>query len=251
MITDKNDGVRRAIVVGASSGLGAGVAATLASMGWRVGIAARRGDALEAISARFEQGQVITAVIDVNRENAPERLRGLIERLGGVDLYFHASGMGKRNPGLEMGVELDTVTTNVVGFTRMVGAAFNYMAENGGGQIAVVSSVAGTKGLGFAPSYSASKAFDSCYVQALEQLAVMRSLPITFTDVRPGFVSTPLLSGSRYPMLMGCDYAVKCIVKAVLAGRHVAVVDWRWRLLVAVWRRVPRWLWRRLPMALK
>lgn len=238
---------KTAVVMGASSGLGAAVARLLAAQGWRVGIAARRAQALEQIKGEFAPGQIETEVIDVTDAGAPLRLGELIDRLGGIDLYFHASGVGWQNPQLDAAVELSTVETNVTGFTRMVTAAFNRMAASGRpGHIAVISSVAGTKGLGPAPSYSASKAFDSCYIQALEQLARTRRLPITFTDVRPGFVATPLLGGAPYPMLMDCDYAARRIVHAVLARRHVAVVDWRWRVLVAVWRRVPRWLWRRI-----
>ncbi len=237
-----------AVVMGASSGLGAAVARLLAARGWRVGIAARRADALERIKEEFAPGQIEAEVIDVNSTDAPLRLNALITRLGGgIDLYFHSSGVGKQNQRLDAEVELATVETNVTGFTRMVTAVFNRMASSGRpGHIAVISSVAGTKGLGAAPSYSASKAFDSCYIQALEHLARMRRLPISFTDVRPGFVATPLLNGAPYPMLMDCGHAARCIVRAVLARRHVAVVDWRWRVLVAVWRRVPRWLWRRL-----
>lgn len=241
---------KTAVVMGASSGLGAAVARLLAAQGWRVGIAARRAEALAQIKGEFAPGQIETEVIDVTDTCAPLRLGELIDRLGGVDLYFHASGVGRQNQQLDTAVELSTVETNVTGFTRMVTAAFNRMAASGHpGHIAVISSVAGTKGLGPAPSYSASKAFDSCYIQALEQLAHMRRLPITFTDVRPGFVATPLLGGVPYPMLMDCDYAARRIVRAVLARRHVAVVDWRWLALVAVWRHVPRWVWRRIRLS--
>ena len=239
-----------AVVMGASSGLGAAVARLLAARGWRVGIAARRAQALERVKSEFAPGQIEAEVIDVNDPSAPLRLNALIDRLGGIDLYFHSSGVGWQNQQLDAAVELSTVETNVAGFTRMVTAAFNRMAQDGRpGHIAVISSVAGTKGLGPAPAYSASKAFDSCYIQALEQLARMRRLPISFTDVRPGFVATPLLNGAPYPMLMDCGHAARCIVGAVLARRHVAVVDWRWSVLVALWRSMPRWLWRRLKIS--
>ena len=86
------------------------------------------------------------------------------------------------------------------------------------------------------------------YLQALEQQSAMRRLGITFTDVRPGFVDTALLGGDHYPMLMDCKTTAAAIVNAILAHKHVRVIDWRWRLLTALWRRVPRWLWRRLPV---
>ena len=123
------------------------------------------------------------------------------------------------------------------------------MAEHGGGHIAAISSIAGTKGLGAAPSYSATKAFQNTYIQSLEQQARMRGLKIRFTDLRPGFVSTPLLGDNpKYPMLLNPEKVAKEIVKAINNRRHVWVIDWRWRIVTALWRRIPRPLWRHLPV---
>ena len=152
-----------------------------------------------------------------------------------------------QNMELEPDIELKTVNTNALGFTRMIGAAYRYMAEHGGGHIAAISSIAGTKGLGAAPSYSATKAMQNTYLQALEQQAHMRNLNITFTDLRPGFVATPLLGDNpQYPMLLKTERVAKEIVTAIKHHRHVWVIDWRWRIATALWRRIPRCLWRHL-----
>ena len=233
--------MKKAIVIGASSGIGREVAILLRQHGWTVGVAARRLDRL----ADFD----VAAQIDITADDAPERLSALIERLGGMDLYFHASGVGRQNRELHEDIELQTVNTNGVGFVRMVGVAWRYMADHGGGHIAVISSIAGTKGLGPAPSYSATKALQNTYIQALEQLSNSRHLGICFTDLRPGFVDTDLLSGThRYPLLMDKQDVARSIVRAVERRRHVQVIDLRWRLVTALWRRIPRWLWRRLPL---
>ena len=134
----------------------------------------------------------------------------------------------------------------------MIDAAFGYMVKHGGGHIAAITSVAGTKGLGMAPSYSATKAFQNTYLQALEQLANMRKLHISFTDIRPGFVATALLDDEHnYPMLMNVQTTARLIMKAVKAKKHVAILDWRYRVLIALWRRVPRCIWRHLPIKTK
>jgi len=173
----------------------------------------------------------------------------LVERIGGMDLYFHASGIGHQNRELAENTELQTVETNGLGFTRMVGMAFRYMADNGGGHIAVISSIAGTKGLGPAPAYSATKAFQNVYIQSLEQLANARHLNIQFTDLRPGFVATDLLNdGGHYPMLLDSVDVARDIVSSIERQRHVRVIDWRWRAVTWLWRRIPRWLWRRLKL---
>lgn len=238
--------MKRAIVIGASSGIGREVAKLLLANGWLVGIAARREDLLMEVKA-INPGMIEVMRIDVTAADAQERLLELAKRLGGVNLFVYCSGIGKQNPELDTGVELTTVDVNVKGFTAMIGTIFNYMAENLGGDIAVISSIAGTKGLGVAPSYSATKAFQNTYIQALEQLSNMRRLHIRFTDIRPGFVDTDLLSGSgRYPMLMQKEAVAREMLRAVYAHRHVHVIDWRYRLLVFAWRLMPRWLWRRM-----
>ena len=239
--------MRQAIIVGASSGMGREVARLLLADGWQVGIMARREEALLELRAEAPS-RVEVEVCDITQEEAPEKLLNLIGRMGGVDLYFHASGIGKQNEGLDSKVEDDTVNTNVLGFTRMLDAAFNYMAVNRGGHIAVISSIAGTKGLGPAPSYSATKAFQNTYIQALEQLSNKRGLKIRFTDIRPGFVATPLIEGSDYPMLLDKTRTAKAIVRAVYAKKHICIIDWRYKLVVFFWRLIPNALWRRLDL---
>ena len=80
--------------------------------------------------------------------------------------------------------------------------AFDYFRKQGGGHLAAISSIAGTKGLGAAAAYSASKRYQNTYLDALAQLSRMQRLDIRITDIRPGFVDTPLLREGKYPMLM-------------------------------------------------
>lgn len=238
--------MNKAIIIGASSGIGRETALLLLQKGWHCGIAARRSAPLEEIKNKYPD-QVVTETIDVNESAAADKLRQLISRMGGIDLYFHASGIGKQNRTLEPSIEMNTVETNAMGFTRMITAAYNYMAANGGGHIAAITSIAGTKGLGPAPSYSATKAFQNVYLQSLEQLANARQLNIRFTDIRPGFVNTPLLNdGNSYPILLRPETVAKDIVKAIERKKHIRVIDWRWRIITAFWRRIPRFVWRRL-----
>ena len=232
---------RRAIVIGASSGIGREVAKLLMKDGWTVGVAARRIDMLK------ELGATTVEQIDVTKEDATERLQSLISRLGGMDLFFYASGIGKQNRELKEDIELATMQTNGVGFTRMIGEAYRFFTAQGSGHIAAITSIAGTKGLGPAPSYSATKAMQNVYLQALEQLAKSRGLNIRFTDIRPGFVDTALLSGDfHYPMMLKPEKVAKEIIDAINHHHHIRVIDWKYRLLTALWRRIPRWLWRRI-----
>ena len=234
---------KRAIIIGASSGIGLEVARLLIKEGWQVGVAARRVELMEGIGA--------TAVerIDVTADDATEALHRLIGKTGGMDLFFYASGIGKQNRELLEDIELATMQTNGVGFVRMIGEAYRFFAQQGRGHIAAITSIAGTKGLGPAPSYSATKAMQNVYLQALEQQAYARGLNIRFTDIRPGFVDTALLSGDfHYPMMLKPDRVAHDIVRSINRRRHIRVIDYRYRLLTALWRRIPRFLWRRIKL---
>ena len=237
---------RNAIIMGATSGMGRGIALGLLAEGYVIGVCGRRKEALDEIKA-IAPDRVFIKVIDVIKEEAPSLLMQLIEEMGGMDLYFHSSGYGKQNMDLALSIESQTVLTNSYGFTQMVVTAFNYFkTEKRSGRIAVISSVAGTKGLGAAPSYSATKRFDWTYIEALAQLAHMQKLDIKFTDIRPGFVATDFIAGDNYPMTMPTDYVVKHILKAVRKGKRKIIIDWKYRILCFFWRHIPSCIWERM-----
>ena len=250
---------KKAIVIGATSGIGLEVAKLLAAKGWKVGIAGRRLDRLEQTAA--ETGGIAAyRQIDVTQEDAAEKLRELIDETGGMDLYFHSSGIGWQNEELDAGKEIQTVETNGVGFTRMVDAAFEWFkgtrssrgssgsrsSRGSRGHIACITSIAGTRGLGASPSYSATKRFQQHYLECLDQLARMQHLPISITDIRPGFVKTDLIAGSHYPMQLRAEDVARLIVRAIEHRKAVVTIDWKYRMLVALWRLIPRWMWVRM-----
>ena len=256
---------KRAIVMGATSGIGQEVARLLAANGYEVGIAGRREERLVQM-AQATPGIVTHRQIDVTKEDAPTELQKLIEELGGMDLYFHSSGIGWENVALDADKELKTVETNGVGFVRMVSAAYNWFAEQRADEakqraegyeqragdkerkarIACITSIARTRGLGAAPAYSATKRMQAHYLECLSQQARMRHLNIGITDIRPGFVATDLIAGSHFPLQLKAEDVARTIVRAIERGSEVVTIDWRYRLLVAAWQLIPRWLWVRL-----
>ena len=266
---------KKAIVMGATSGIGMEVASLLAQRGWQVGIAGRRIERLEEVkrntnlliseSPKASKGEIACyQQIDVTSPEAPSLLLKLIEKLGGMDLYFHSSGIGWQNNSLDIEKEMKTVETNGLGFVRMVDTAFNWFAQQNQGQepgqgqrqgkdrscdtyrIACITSIAGTKGLGAAPAYSATKRFQNHYLECLTQQAHMRHLPIAITDIRPGFVKTDLIAGSNYPLRLTPQEVALQIVNAIERGKTVKTIDWKYSILVSLWRMIPRWIWTRL-----
>ena len=238
---------KRIIIIGATSGIGKKVAEGYIARGWKVGVAGRRAEELEALRLQAPN-QVCTQVIDVTHEDSPQHLHALISQLGGMDIFLLSSGVGSQNPTLQPDIELRTAATNVEGFIRMTTAAYHFFEQQGHGHLAVISSIAGTKGLGAAAAYSATKRFQNTYMDCMDQLARMNKLNITFTDIRPGFVATPLLKDRNYPLLMNVTDVAEEIIQSIERKKRVAIIDWKYRILVAFWRLIPRWLWLRLPV---
>ena len=243
----------RAIVIGATSGLGRVVAGLMADEGWTVGIAGRRRELLESFVAEHPGADIRISDFDVTAEDSPSRLMELIGRTGGADLIFIVSGVGKQNRELDPDIELNTVKVNCLGYVRMADAAFRYFRERSEaepgfrGHLAIVSSVAGTKGMGTGPAYSSTKRFQSTYLDSLAQLSRMNGFPLDVTDIRPGFVRTDILSRDKnYPMLMTVQYASELIFKALKRRRRRACIDWRFALLAFLWSIVPQCLWERM-----
>ena len=116
---------KKAVIVGATSGIGYAVALELIKEGWTLGIAGRRRDKLKELHA-IAPNQIKYREIDVLNQNCAGELQKLIDDLGGIDVYLHCSGIGKQNFSLKSEIELNTVATNVDGFVRMVDCAFNY-----------------------------------------------------------------------------------------------------------------------------
>ena len=247
------------LIMGATSGMGREVASIYIQRGYVVGVAGRRVEMLESLVALAPE-RVFAAAIDVTDEDAEAKLLSLIERMGGMDIYFHSSGIGHQNFNLNSDVELSTLQTNGVGFTRMIGAAFRYFADNAESfsqqkrkaRIVAISSIAGTKGLGVSPAYSATKRFQNTYIQSLAQLAFMRKLPIRFPDIRPGFVQTALLNDEHsYPMMLQPDAVAREIVRAIDCGKRIRVIDWKYRILTFFWRLIPNFIWEHIDIHTK
>ena len=234
--------------MGATSGIGYEVAKLLARRGWEVGVAGRREDILVKMVAETN-GIVAYEVIDITKPEAVDGMRKLIEKLGGIDMYFHSSGIGYQNIELDADKELRTIETNCLGMARLVGEAFRYFEQHPEieGHIAVISSIARTKGLGAAPAYSASKRFTSHYLESLCQLTTIKGIRnIHISDIRPGFVKTPMIEGSNFPMQLDVRKVAVSIVNGLERRKPVITVNWFYRLLDFFWQMTPRFMWIRM-----
>ena len=241
----------KAIIIGATSGIGRAVAIRLLEKGWTVGISGRRSDALEDIASRYERA--VPQQMDITTPDAVSTLDSLLELVGPPDLFLHVSGVGYQNPALDEDRELLMVRTNCEGMVRIVTHFINYVKSSGEysnerkAQIGVVTSVAGTAGLGVAPAYSATKKMQSTYLSALSQLVRMERLPVCLSDIRPGFVATAFLNPEKkYPMMITVDDAATHILKGLERKKRVIIFDWKYKCLTFIWKLIPRPIWERM-----
>lgn len=241
--------MKRIVVIGASSGIGRKVARDFAAAGWAVGIAARREQPLRELAEEYPD-RIKYRSLDVTSVKALHQFDELVADLGGMDILLYASGTGFIDPELTEATTQRILLTNVCGFARMISHAYKWMQLNRNispGLIAAITSIAGTKGIGIAAAYSASKRFQRTYIDALDQLAHSQHAAVEFCDIRPGFVDTALLSdASRYPMVMSVDEAAVLVEHALLKRRRVATIDWRWRAVDALWSLIPQCVWRHI-----
>lgn len=245
--------MKKIVIIGASSGIGKRVALDYARRGYDVAIAARREDKLREVAEECP-GRIMYKAIDVTGRDAVVKFYDLIEANKGMDVLLFASGAGFTNPELSEGKDNNILEVNVKGFTRIINAAYKYFRDTANvrrGRIAAITSVAGTKGLGIAAAYSASKRYQQNYLQAIDQLAHQQHVNVGITDIRPGFIRTALLDPDRaYPLIMAVDYAAPLIERAIDKGKRVAVIDSRWRVVDGLWRMIPDWLWVRIGIRL-
>ena len=163
--------MKRAIVIGATSGIGRGLAECFAAQGYAVGLVGRRENLLKEI-AQSDPAAYRFAVADVTRPaETVAALECLVRELGGMDLCVVSAGTGDLNPSLDFALEETAILTNVLGWTAVADWAYNRFERQGGGHLVIVSSVGGLRGGGAAPAYNASKAYQINYAEGLRQRA--------------------------------------------------------------------------------
>lgn len=235
--------MKKAVIIGASSGIGRELAALMATQGWQVGITGRRRKLLEELAAT-DPASFTVAAFDATNENAPQEVAALIERMGGIDLLVFCSGTGDLNPELDKATELATNRLNVDAFSRVMLYAYNYFRSRGEGHLAAVTSVAGVRGLAISPAYGASKAYQINFLEALRQRSLKQKEGITVTDLRPGSVDTQMMKGEGHFWIATPRRAAEVMLRAIEKGRAVQYVTPRWALMGGLINVMPKWMYR-------
>lgn len=219
--------MKRAIVTGASTGIGNALARELARRGYALALLARRGDLLEALAARLrEQGAIVaTRACDVSEASSVQTaVAETAAELGGTfDLAIANAGVHilSHATSFEIGAAEQTIRVNVLGVMYLFDAVIPRMLERGRGRFVGVASVAGLRGLPTNAVYSASKAALQAFLEASRIELAPHGVAVT--TVNPGFVATPMTEASRFrmPFLMQAADAAVVIADGIERGARV------------------------------
>lgn len=230
---------KNCVIIGASSGIGKELAKIFADNGYNVGITARR---LELLS-----GSSFTKRMDIAYpDEASKVLEELITDMGGIDIIVINAGVGFINDDMEWEKEKKTIDVNVTGFAAMANVAIKHFMRQGRGHIVGTSSIAGIRGDRYAPAYGASKAFMSNYLEALRSRFKKIKIPITVTEIQPGFVDTAMAQGEGLFWVAPAKKAAMQIFDAIEKKKEHAYVTRRWRLVAWLLKIMPGWMMAKL-----
>ncbi len=244
---------QRAIVVGASSGIGAEIARQLGRAGCRVALVARRAAELEGVAAEIDGASPPAARVYVHDvtdfDDVPALFQSICRDLDGLDLVVYAAGVMPPVGPSEYAFTKDRpiVDVNLLGAIAWLNEAAGRFERARGGTIVGISSVAGDRGRRGNPAYCASKAAFTAYLEALRNRLARHGVRVV--TVKPGPVATPMTEGmERLPLLIPAERAAREILAAARRGTSTAYVPRVWRSIMFVIRQLPSGIMSRLEL---
>ena len=235
---------QKIFITGASSGIGEYLAYAYAKRGCSLGLFARRKEALEEIKEKCESqgGKALLFPGDVtNEDRVKSAINDFVNRFGQIDVVYANAGVGAADP-IWKG-ETDDVhrvlNTNISGVVNTVFAAVPYMVKQQSGKIAVISSVAGFRGLPRHGAYSGSKEAVRSMADSWRNDLIRNNIQIT--TIHPEFIKTPMVknNNSFMPFLMDVESAAERIIKALESGKKSYIFPWQWRLVIPLLKIIP------------
>lgn len=238
--------MKKAIIVGATSGIGKELARLLVANNYIAAITGRRTELLENLKSEKPDSFIVASFDVTDTKISVEKLDELTTRLGGLDLLIYCSGTGDINHDLEFDIEERTIDTNVLGFTCIAGWAVKYFEKQKYGHLCAISSIGGLRGSRQAPSYNASKAYQINYLEGLRQKVTKLNEQIVITDIRPGLMDTEMAKGEGMFWVMPAEKTARQIFEAIKKKRKIAYVTKRWRFIAMILKLIPGFIYERM-----
>ena len=238
---------QKVFITGASSGIGEALAYVYASEGAVLALSARRTDRLGQVADRCRElgGQPHIYTLDVTDQSACQlTAKQFIETAEGIDTVIANAGVGGKDKLTSGDPEHINriLRINILGVTNTVIPFLPTMKEQKSGQVVIISSIAGTRGLMGHGGYSASKA--ALRVMADSWEYTLRRYSISTTTIYPGWIETEMTANIKNKMwfLMDADTAAKKIIGTINKGKRSYILPWQWNIIVPIMRIIPRWL---------
>jgi short-subunit dehydrogenase len=241
--------MRRVIITGASSGIGAALARCYAESEVTLGLIARRESALQALAAQLSVPAQLFPM-DVRDGTAMRAAAAaFIARHGCPDLVIANAGVSTgtlTEAPEDLATFKDVLDINVLGMVNTFQPFIAAMRASGRGTLVGIASVAGYRGLPGAAAYSASKAAAISYLESLR--VELRASGIKVITICPGYIATPMTARNPYsmPFLLSADAAARAMLKIIDSGKTFAVMPWQMAIVARVLRVLPNWLYDRL-----
>jgi decaprenylphospho-beta-D-erythro-pentofuranosid-2-ulose 2-reductase len=244
----------RAIIVGASSGIGAALARQLAAKGCRVALLARRAEELSTLADEINASypgtdtRALTFPHDVLcYEEVPALFQTVCRDLGGLDLFIYASGVMPSVQQSEYNFEKDRriIEVNVLGAIAWINEAAQRFEAAKEGTLVGISSVAGDRGRCGSPVYNTSKAAMDTYLEAIRNR--IGRFGVQVVTIKPGPVETPMTAVlGKMPLMIPAADAARQIIVAAERGVRLAYIPWPWRFIMAIIRAIPSPIFKRM-----
>lgn len=234
---------KKAVIIGATSGIGKALAEELHHRGYTLGLTGRRVERLEELKNKLGSRIHIQFMDVVQTGKAIQHLEELLARMNGMDIIVLNAGVSNFRGSAQWKTEKRVIDVNIRGFSALTNFSFNYFEQKGNGQIVGVSSVASLFGYGLSCAYNASKAFVSTYMQGYRQRANHSDADITVTDIKPGFVESEMTAGKKGMFWVGKkEVAARQMADAIESRRNHAYITKRWVLVAWLLKLVPNWV---------
>ena len=234
------------IIIGATSGIGKTLFENYVTKGNIVAIIGRRSNLLLQLQKEHPSNTIIATADITDLSEIKLTIESLQQELRQIDMAIVCSGVGEINPLLDYTIEKPTIETNVMGWTFVIDMLYNIFEHQKQGHLIAITSVGGLRGEPMSPAYSASKAYQINYMEALRKKAFKDNGNILVTDIRPGLVDTAMAKGDGLFWVMPVEKVARQICNAIQKQQSKAYVTKRWHILASIIKILPYWIYKRM-----
>lgn len=234
------------VIIGATSGIGNALFEKYANENNRIGIIGRRAHLLDELYQKYPSKTIPTKADITNLEEIGRAIKTLHEVLGHIDLAIVCAGIGEINAMLDYNLERPTIDTNIVGWTFVIDMLYHILEDQGHGHLVAITSAGGLRGEPMAPAYSATKAYQINYMEALCKKAFKNGGHVIVTDIRPGLVDTAMAKGEGLFWVMPVKKVASQIIVAIRKKKSKVYVTKRWHILAIINKYIPYCLYKRM-----